>query len=285
MQEALFQPTENFEYSFLREVPAHTMTRQHYHDGYEIYLHLSGARAICFNSCQYAMQRGTLYVVEPFVLHGTVSEPCLYSRDLVNFRRPMLEGFLDDAEITRLFASIKSCIMQLDETQLEAVQAHLRAIEGYWARKNRHEHWCAKLAYMEVYRLTDTICRLRAESSSALTLSAPVVVDEQGIYRVLTYIEQHYAEEIPIAQMLDCACMSQPTFYRAFKRVTGDSFASYLSRYRLLKAHILIAETALSLSDIALKTGFSSAVTLSRAFREEFGMAPARFRKPAHASR
>ncbi|MCR5724375.1 MAG: helix-turn-helix domain-containing protein [Treponema sp.] len=283
MREALFQPTKNFDYSFLRAVPAHTMKRQHYHDGYEIYLHLEGAHTICYNNSHYRLQRGMMYVAEPFVLHGTVSESNLYSRNLVNFRLPLFEDFLSAREINRFTAAFKSCILQLNEAQLDEVLRHYDAIDSYWTRKNRHESWCAKLAYMEVYRLTDTICRFRAENADAPAFSPPALVESPGIYRVLRHIEAHYAEELPLEQMLDCACMSQPTFYRAFKRVTGDSFASYLSRYRILKAHMLIAETSLSLGEIAAKTGFPSATTLSRAFHQAFGVAPSQFRKPVHS--
>lgn len=281
MREALFQPTKNFDYSFLRAVPAHSMKRQHYHDGYEIYLHLEGERTICYNNSHYRLQRGMMYVAEPFVLHGTVSESILYSRNLVNFRLPLFESFLSENEITRFTATFKSCILQLNDRQLETALAHYEAIDAYWLRKKRHESWCAKLAYMELYQLTDTISRFRAENADAPAFSPPALVESPGIYRVLRHIEAHYAEELPLDQMLNCACMSQPTFYRAFKKVTGDSFASYLSRYRLLKAHALLAETTLSLGEIALKTGFSSAVTLSRAIHQQFGVSPSQFRNSA----
>lgn len=279
MQEPVFQATKNFEYSFLKDFVTGNMTRQHYHDGYEIYLQLSGDRGIFFNNRQYSLKRGSLYIIEPFILHRTTNindEPC--SRNLINFRRPMLEEFLSNKEINDLFSKFKSCIIQLNDEHISQIGVHFEEIHQFWHRKHCGEKRCIKLAYMEVYRLIDKIFLLCKENTDIINLSSLEVVTNPEIYRVLKYVEEHYAEELTADEMIAYSHMSQPTFYRTFKKVTGDTFASYLSRYRLSKAHMLVVGTKLSLNDIARRTGFPSAANMSRVFRQQYDVSPSHFR-------
>jgi len=53
----------------------------------------------------------------------------------------------------------------------------------------------------------------------------------------------------------------------------------YLNRWRLLKAHQLARYSAGSIEQIASQVGFSSAQTLTRAFKRAFGYTPSGLRR------
>ena len=59
----------------------------------------------------------------------------------------------------------------------------------------------------------------------------------------------------------------------------GLTPAAYAQSLRLQAARRLITDTRHSLTDIALRTGFSSQSALSRAFRQHFGTPPSALRR------
>lgn len=64
-----------------------------------------------------------------------------------------------------------------------------------------------------------------------------------------------------------------------FQENLGLSPAAYALGLRLQAARRLITDTRHSMAEIALRTGFSSTATLSRAFHRHFGMPPSRLRQ------
>lgn len=65
-----------------------------------------------------------------------------------------------------------------------------------------------------------------------------------------------------------------------FRETLNQSPAAYALGLRLAAARRMITDTHHSLAEVALRTGFSSQSTLSRAFARAFGHAPSALRKP-----
>ena len=70
-----------------------------------------------------------------------------------------------------------------------------------------------------------------------------------------------------------------------FREVLGTTPGAYYAGLRLLAARRLVTDTALPLSEVALRTGFGSASAFSRAFRRHAGMTAQEARARARARR
>lgn len=94
--------------------------------------------------------RGSLFLIEPFVLHITTnSDEAVCSRNVLNFRRDTLAELLSDKEIDMLSLKLRSCIMQLGERDIAVMEEHFCQIEEKWLRFRRGgEKRCEKLAYI-----------------------------------------------------------------------------------------------------------------------------------------
>lgn len=282
MQEGMFQKIKrDFEYCWTENEILHNMTRQHYHDGYEIYLQISGERAVFFNDQAYVLKQGSMFIIEPFVLHMTKNtNELLCSRYLLNFNRNMLSMLLSNKEIDRFLSEFKSCIIQFDTEMCEVIIKHFKEIHYQWLRfVVDKEKRCEKLARMEIYRLLDKIAYFKKKTLDIINLKSLEIVSSPEIFNVLSYIEKHYAEEITLDDMVEYSHMSKSSFYRSFRKVTGTTFGEYLAMQRLTKAYKLVQETRLQFSDIAASTGFSSTAHMSRIFRQQYGQSPPYFRK------
>lgn len=64
-----------------------------------------------------------------------------------------------------------------------------------------------------------------------------------------------------------------------FRQYLGESPAAYGLGLRLQAARRMVTDTRHPLAEVALRTGFSSPSTLSRAFSKRFGIAPGRLRR------
>ena len=95
---------------------------------------------------------------------------------------------------------------------------------------------------------------------------------------VLTYINDHYKEEISLDTVADFSGFSRYYFSRSFRHQTGYSFKEYLCRKRLEAAMDLLTRTTRPIRDVAAESGFGSVATFNRLFRESKGCTPSQYR-------
>lgn len=72
--------------------------------------------------------------------------------------------------------------------------------------------------------------------------------------------------------------VSYTAFRRSFKQQTGVSPARFQNAIRLNRARDLLASTELTVSEIALQTGFETVFYFSRAFKKKTGLTPKGYR-------
>jgi len=65
---------------------------------------------------------------------------------------------------------------------------------------------------------------------------------------------------------------------RIFKSVLQETPKGYYLGLRLEEARNLLADTTLSILEVAIATGFNSRSSFSKAYKKRFGMSPARYR-------
>lgn len=124
-------------------------------------------------------------------------------------------------------------------------------------------------------RLGQIIVKASATKSSPQTA---------GIQRAIEFIEQNLAESLPLEQVAGVAGSSTFHFARQFRAAMNMSVRRYIILRRVETAQTMIAETELSLAEIAYSTGFSSQSHMTSVFRRFAGQTPAAFRKQASSS-
>jgi len=97
------------------------------------------------------------------------------------------------------------------------------------------------------------------------------------------YIDSHIAGPILVADLCALVQRSEAHFSRSFKRTFGESPHSFVVRRRVDLAAQYMVTTEASLSDIALRCGFSDQAHLCKHFRQAVGQTPAAWRR-AHRS-
>ena len=89
-------------------------------------------------------------------------------------------------------------------------------------------------------------------------------------------------DPLPLVKMCEILEISRRQLERLFKRYTQQSPIQFYYSLRLERAHALLNETNMSITEIAMATGFNSASHLSRQFKAKYNISPTSFRKGWH---
>lgn len=93
------------------------------------------------------------------------------------------------------------------------------------------------------------------------------------------YIEENLCAEFDLEKVAGIACVSADSFVRFFSYMTGMTLTEYVRRRRLTLAARELERSEMPIVDIAVKYGYDSAVSFSRAFVRQHGISPSSYRK------
>lgn len=163
--------------------------------------------------------------------------------------------------------------MKLHIVALELLE-HMKAI--YFSTEPMRE----LLIFSDLLRLITAINSARTNSIKTQLHVRP---DKQKEYTdifhsILLYIDEHYAESITIDQVAKQYGFSKYHFVRLFKQYTKFTFCDYLTYKRMKVAEQLLSDPAMSITDIAFLSGFSSLPTFSRVFKAHKNCTPTEYR-------
>ena len=95
-----------------------------------------------------------------------------------------------------------------------------------------------------------------------------------AIQHAIAYIENHLIEEINYEEVAKHVHISGYEFHRAFRFLTGITPTAYIRNRRLSLAGLEIMETDAKITDIALKYGYETPESFTKAFTRFHGLSP-----------
>lgn len=105
------------------------------------------------------------------------------------------------------------------------------------------------------------------------------IMENADVANAMRFIAARASEPITVEDVLDELLISRRSLERAFREVLGRTPKEEIRRVHLDKAKTLLAETLLTMPQVARLSGFSSGVTFGVAFQREIGTTPAAYRR------
>ena len=99
-----------------------------------------------------------------------------------------------------------------------------------------------------------------------------------AIRRILDFLDEHVSDVPALSELAVMAGMSRSHFSRTFHLVVGMPLRDYVRDLRLRRAHRLLVTSKLSLTNIAVESGFYDLPHFDKAFRHRLGISPHEFR-------
>ena len=111
-----------------------------------------------------------------------------------------------------------------------------------------------------------------------------LAIDDRHIAAALKHIREHACDGLDVEQLLRAVPLSRSVLERRFSQILGISPKAEILRVRLDRVCRLLAESDLSLAEVADKAGFEHPEYMSRLFKKKMGITPGEFRKTPGAA-
>ena len=118
----------------------------------------------------------------------------------------------------------------------------------------------------------DIIDRMKSDSRNS-------DADDEFMRKIKTIVEEHLGdEEFSVQTLSECMAMDRTGLYRKLQTLTGKSPSVYIREIRLNVAARLLKESDLPVSEISMKTGYSTTKYFNKVFRQTFSVSPEEYR-------
>lgn len=262
------------EHSSIRIWPSDQATHYdyHQHSAVEIILPHRGVSVYRLPERIYCVEPGQILIIPSDVPHE-LTESKDTMRYLMLFEPGPMMSLRDQPSIQQV---LRDPIYLNDGTELQSRVAGLlnQVVTCYFEKEPMWNARCYSYL-LQIYALLGT--ELQASRKDGEEDNGPRI-DSEIMNGALTYINQHYMEELSLEQVASFAGFSKFYFSRVFKQFSGCSFTEYLTRKRMNVATDLLVRTSQSIREIAESSGFGSLATFNRVFRKHNQCTPSQYR-------
>lgn len=268
--------------------PALTLARQHvmnaelhYHDFYELVIVISGSGFHMTNNGEFQITRGNVFLTLPSSIHG-----CRQGNGLevvcILFFPDMLAFSLDSLHNTQEFQSFFQTSPRLSDSfrfknnfmigaeSLDNISDIIRQIEFEQSRRQPNWGFAVNALFMRLLLIL-----LRSISTHESEGNREML----HMNRILQYINANYMKRLYPADLAEEFAVSIRTLERLFKKSLNTSPVTYINDLRLNKSVELLKDSKLSITEVALKSGFSDNCYFSKCFSNKFNISPREYRK------
>jgi AraC-like DNA-binding protein len=235
----------------------------HRHEALEILWVLKGAIQVKVNETHHLLHRGDLLFINRLDHHQVqaVSDDnlvlCLQHRFVQPF--PVL-----------VINEESNPVRRSRQNELRSLLAHM-----WWEKYYKADYW--QLAFEQnLLALQLELCRYFIQPATHSTTLD--VGDDKRIRNILSFLQHSYQQPITLPRLAKQFALTESYLSHYFKAKTGSTLLRYLSQIRLEACLNDLLQTKLTISDIALASGFPSIKAFNTAFRREYQLTPSEFR-------
>ena len=237
---------------------------------------LKGGYTIEINKEKHTIGPGDIFVIAPGELH-TLYAPESGERLIVLVDYSIICTLNGMKTLLQSFHPYK-CIRSAENEELyESLTKHLLEIEKeYFAEENFFE--------AKIYSLIISFfVELARSGTFSLEAFSGFPGNKQHEYiskflNVCNYINEHFSEDIDADVLAGIAGFSKFHFSRLFKQYTGSTYYEYLTRRRIEMAEKLLIAPEMSITEVAMQSGFNSLSTFNRVFKNVKGCTPSEYK-------
>ncbi|MBR4501333.1 MAG: helix-turn-helix transcriptional regulator [Clostridia bacterium] len=99
------------------------------------------------------------------------------------------------------------------------------------------------------------------------------------MYDVAAYIRRHFAEPLTLSDIAAKFYVSSFYLSHRFRAVIGSTLSDYIRGIRIRNVQALLTTSSVTITDAAMRCGFTSFSQFNRSFRAAVGMSPSEYRR------
>lgn len=254
-----------------------TMFAHHWHEHIEFLYIASGSATIECGSVPYEFRAGDLCVVNSNELHYGVagSNDLSYYAMIVDIS--LLHSQSEDA-VERKFISPITQRRMLFRNRIGKDEAFTDCIMEIHGELEREEAGFELAVKSHLYRLFTLLVRGQTATLRNAEAYDVRIRELERLAPVFLEIDNRYNEKLTVGRLADLAGLSRFHFSRLFKRLTDKSLVEYINLVRVNKSESLLRDGRMTISEVALQSGFNDIYYFSRTFKKLKKMSPSEWR-------
>ena len=251
----------------------------HRHHSLEINSCLRGQGRYIIGDRVYDVAPGDLFIINDLEYHQAINVSGDLQLLVIVFDTDLVLSGGEDYALIRAFYEWKSGFkhrIAADSPALSAIFPLIYVIEREWQEQEVGYRMMLRALLVQLlamlyrnFELTEGYAEKVSRFQSGYIRLAPA----------LSMIDANFASPLTLEQLADTVHMNRNYFSTLFSQLMGCPASEYILRRRLRHALQLLVSTDASVISIALDSGFRNVSYFNRAFKEQFGLPPGRYRE------
>lgn len=248
----------------------------HWHEEMELIYVVSGTGLITVQAERIVVRKGDIVLIPPQIVHSIdqmEDNPMEYYNVL--FRLSLLEADHRLCPYIRmLYSHGKNLPFYLPKGNALNEKLTFPVMELIRNRKQVESDY-ALMVHSHLYAIVYYTIH---DGMGSMPEKPPAQTNYDKLKIVLSYLQEHYSQEITVQQAADMCGFSGSHFMKLFRELTGISFAQYVKRLRLDAAARQLRGSGKRIGEIAEEVGFHNLSYFTRAFEMQYHMLPSVYR-------
>lgn len=248
----------------------------HWHTPLEIIMPLTNTYSIVCSTHRYELRPGDIMLICPGVIHA-LEAPKFGRRIIFQAELPM---FHEIRELESILTLLNPTFIITPESFPVIHEQFNHSMLDILKEYNKDLPLTETKIYSKLLEIFALIGRNHTERASSMdsTNMNQKKYAEKFIY-ICNYISSHCTEELTLEEVASLVGFSKYHFARLFKQFANISFYKYVNKKRIATAETLLINHQLSITEVAMRSGFSSPSAFIRMFKIMKSCTPTEFRK------
>ena len=232
----------------------------HWHDYLEFEFIVSGQMRHIYNNKEYILEPGSAYLMCYYDFHEltTLTDVHMYS---IHFDKSLLASDLAQSLGYNKF----HC--NFDETETRFLEQKMK--ELLKESEEKHPFYALNIKS----KINEIVISMIRKATSNEVISTPLPIQQ-----AVTYISEHFLEQITLKELSNQLSFSTNYLGMLFKKQMNCTFNEYLNTLRLKYACNLLSSSDISVKEISYASGYSSVEYFMYAFKKKMLMTPIEYR-------
>lgn len=269
------KPGYQFNYDHIYRKPHYEMpAAEAYTDFYGISYMISGERLIYSPTFTAIAQAGDIIFIPRYVYRRSsfiANEP--YEHILIKFTDSMVDDLFQTIGIENYNELCAEHVVHLEKSTQASVLSILNDMEKEWKSYNKYSELLLKGLLNKLIILCIRERIIGGVNATHLEKKHDCLAD------AIIYIKTHLRESPSLEETARQANISPSYLSKIFISHLKTSFSDFVINEKITFAQKLLADSELSMTEIASEAGFSSHSYFSDSFKRNTGMTPMQFRK------
>lgn len=249
----------------------------HWHTGIEVIMPVKEGYTVIVGEERYELQTGDIALINSGVIHSLKAPPT-GERIILQFDTALLYDLKEMETVLFMMRPViyipRDNDSELYRFMYEKLSKIIREYDGNGTFKEASIYAALIEIFVELGRRE--VYKTEGEDR---TQSAKQQIYIEAVMGACSYINQHYMENLTLEEVAGVSGFSKFHFTRIFKQYMNMTFYEYLNSKRVKRAEELLFNNEMSITDVAMNSGFSSLSAFNRTFKTMKSCAPSDFRR------